>query len=98
MSEDITLDKIQNGLTNDLINFKVGEYREEFEALKIQCAKENGIDIDDENEMDAIDEKVFRGFVMYKLAALETILKHVVGFLNGEFDDEDGEGIDEKDA
>jgi hypothetical protein len=84
MSDDITLDKIVNGLTPDLIPFKIGEYREEFEALKIQYAEENDIDIDDEDEMADIDETVFRAFVMHKIAALESVLTYVVGFLSEE--------------
>jgi hypothetical protein len=85
-----TLNDMVNGLTPDLIPFKVGEYRDEFDALKIQYAEEKGIDTENEGEMAAIDESAFRSFVMHKLATMDAVLLHIVSFLSEE-DEEDGD-------
>jgi len=81
---DHEMDKIEAGLTPDLVGHRVGMYREEFEALKLQHAKANGIDTEDKGEMDAIDETVFRSFVCHKLAAMDTVLGHIVSILQDE--------------
>ena len=81
MGMDEELDKISQGLSPELIQFKSQEYQEEFERFKAELLEKNEGWLSDNDEGDEI---AFRSFVMHKVAALDVVLQYVVGFLNGD--------------
>lgn len=72
---DMAMQNMANGLTPDLISVKVGEYKNEYEGIK-EALVESG--------STQMEEDIFRGFVMHKLAAMDTVLSTIIGFLNEE--------------
>jgi hypothetical protein len=89
---DKFLQKVCDGMTPEMISVKVGDYRKEFETLKDDYRAElettddsEWKDANEEEDLEKeLDETVFRGFVMHKLAALETVLGKIVKMIEEE--------------
>jgi len=77
---DAFLNDVIDGLTSATIASRVGEYRDEYDAI-LENMEQDGSEHD--------PDEVFQGFVLHKIAALEAIVKRIVNTINEAFEEED---------